>query len=505
VSFGDSKSEREMLAMQTIRRLHPQYERDVQTFVQRDPARQARLILDLARLTSDDRLTILNVIHNRAGGSLRHLDDLAKALSNRVQFLTLIPLNGGVNLRLHGQAESFVLQWPSLDDAPWNHLVHTLRSLRVSHVHYHHLLGHQPKIALLHEALQISHDFTAHDYYSFCPQISLTDENDRYCGESGLDQCARCVQKRPAPDGLSIIEWRARSSVFLQSARHVITPSPDTWKRMHQFTPQAHVVLAPHSDLVPSRMVPDPKPNKLSTERPMKVVLLGGLSKIKGADTLEAVASLAAKQALPIEFHLLGFGYRSLRTQPRAALTVHGAYDDRDLPALLKWLEPDLAWFPAQCPETYSYTLSACLEAGLPVMASDLGALPDRLHSRPWTWLIDWQASPQEWLEHLLLARNHLESALKPKDSAPIPNEHIEHFGYESQYLLSLKQQPRVNQPSEILQELQGFIMGSNSSPVQQSLPLKTLFWLRGLRLLAPLARMIPTHLQRRIKSMLLG
>jgi hypothetical protein len=252
-------------------------------------------------------------------------------------------------------------------------------------------------------------------------------------------------------------------------------------------------------------MVPDPKPNKLSTERPMKVVLLGGLSKIKGADTLEAVASLAAKQALPIEFHLLGFGYRSLRTQPRAALTVHGAYDDRDLPALLKWLEPDLAWFPAQCPETYSYTLSACLEAGLPVMASDLGALPDRLHSRPWTWLIDWQASPQEWLEHLLLARNHLKSALKPKESAPIPNEHIEHFGYESQYLLSLKQQPRVNQPSEILQELQGFIMGSNSSPVQQSLPLKTLFWLRGLRLLAPLARMIPTHLQRRIKSMLLG
>jgi GT2 family glycosyltransferase/2-polyprenyl-3-methyl-5-hydroxy-6-metoxy-1,4-benzoquinol methylase len=286
VSFGDSKSEREMLAMQTIRRLHPQYERDVQTFVQRDPARQARLILDLARLTSDDRLTILNVIHNRAGGSLRHLDDLAKALSNRVQFLTLIPLNGGVNLRLHGQAESFVLQWPSLDDAPWNRLVHTLRSLRVSHVHYHHLLGHQPKIALLHEALQITHDFTAHDYYSFCPQISLTDENDRYCGESGLDQCARCVQKRPAPDGLSIIEWRARSSVFLQSARHVITPSPDTWKRMHQFTPQAHVVLAPHSDLVPSRMVPDPKPNKLSTERPMKVVLLGGFSKIKGRDTL---------------------------------------------------------------------------------------------------------------------------------------------------------------------------------------------------------------------------
>src|SRR2546427_7883740 len=43
-----------------------------------------------------------------------------------------------------------------------------------------------------------------------------------------------------------------------------------------------------------------------------------------------------------------------------------------------EWLQPDLAWFPAQWPETYSYTLSACLAAGLPIVAPEIGAFPER-------------------------------------------------------------------------------------------------------------------------------
>src|SRR5256885_10357599 len=48
--FRSSKSPRERAAMETLRRLHPRYEADVMAFVQADPARTARLALDVARL-----------------------------------------------------------------------------------------------------------------------------------------------------------------------------------------------------------------------------------------------------------------------------------------------------------------------------------------------------------------------------------------------------------------------------------------------------------------------
>lgn len=78
---------------------------------------------------------------------------------------------------------------------------------------------------------------------------------------------------------------------------------------------------------------------------------------------LESVALQAARTDAPLDFHLLGYGYRSLQTQPKARLTVHGAYAESDLRELLAWLKPDIVWFPAQWPETYSYTLSAALQA----------------------------------------------------------------------------------------------------------------------------------------------
>jgi GT2 family glycosyltransferase/glycosyltransferase involved in cell wall biosynthesis len=505
VSFGDSKSEREMLAMQTIRRLHPQYERDVQNFVQRDPTRQARMTLDLARLTCGKRIVILNVIHNRAGGSVRHLDDMAQAFAEQSLFLTLTPLNGGLSLHMQGPQEAFRLQWPSLEDAHWQHLLQTLRQLRVAHVHYHHLMGHGPLVAQLHQHLAVSHDFTAHDYFSYCPQITLTDEEDRYCGEKGLSQCQQCVKQRPAPGGLDIIEWRARSQPLLNTARYVLAPSQDTQRRMMAFAPTARVVYAPHllQQTAPAQPVANP-----ANDRPLKVVVLGALSKIKGADTLEAVASMARQQQAPVEFHLLGYGYRSLKTQPRANLTVHGSYQEKDLPDLLKWLDADMAWFPAQCPETYSYTLSACLAAGLPVMASDLGAFSERLYKRPLSWLVNWQSTPQQWLDQILYAGSQLQNpqVLTATETSPAERQLAsEPFDYRADYLCSLvSNEPLPTDRLPIL--LQQLTQATPTAPSgHQSWLLKFFYSLRNHPLLAPLVKRIPSHVQRRLKNRILN
>jgi glycosyltransferase involved in cell wall biosynthesis len=60
-------------------------------------------------------------------------------------------------------------------------------------------------------------------------------------------------------------------------------------------------------------------------------------------------------------------------------VVVMGKYDDtRSVEDLLD-MKPNLVWLPSIWPETFSYTLSIALDAGLPVVAFDIGAISDRL------------------------------------------------------------------------------------------------------------------------------
>lgn len=414
VSFGASKNARELAAMRTLQRLHPDYDGLVHTFIQQDPARQARLAIDQLRLTASGLPVVLAVMHNRGGGTVRHAQELAAHLAQKAIFFMLRPTGAHeVALEWLDANEGFALTFTLPSE--FEDLVDLLRDLGVCHLHYHHLLGHSADILHLPDRLKVSYDFTAHDYYSVCPQISLTTEEGRYCGETGSDQCAGCIERRPAPGNGTIQQWRSHHGEFLKSARHVFAPSLDTAKRLAQYIPGCDFRVAPHTDLTHLQQLTVPSPKPLASTAPLKVVVIGALSAIKGADLLDAVATASASRGALTEFHLLGYAYHTLRTQPKSHLTVHGAYDEGDLPKLLEWLKPDLVWFPALWPETYSYTLSAALAAGLPILAANIGAFNERLQGRPWSWTHDWDLSADAMLDLLLRIReDHFATASAP-------------------------------------------------------------------------------------------
>ncbi|MBK8536472.1 MAG: glycoside hydrolase family 99-like domain-containing protein [Candidatus Competibacteraceae bacterium] len=110
---------------------------------------------------------------------------------------------------------------------------------------------------------------------------------------------------------------------------------------------------------------------------------------------------------------------------PHNRLILHGRYINEELPARLAGINPHLAWFPAQWPETYCYTLSACLQAGLPVVATDLGAFPERLAGRPWSWIRPWQTRPVAWNDFFVAIRTqHFANGsppFPPTGQAPTP------------------------------------------------------------------------------------
>ena len=512
ISFGDSKSERELAAMQTLRRLHPGYESNVHGFLQRDPARAARLSIDLARITEAGRPVILNIMHDREGGTLRHVQELAHRLGGQATFLRLSPTPGGAELKLEGAHEAFSVQFSLPQDHP--RLLQTLRQLQVGHVHFHHVLGHSADICDLPTQLGVTHDFTTHDYYSYCPQISLTDHTDQYCGERGIEQCRQCVQRNPAPGGEAIESWRERHASLLRQARYVISPSADTAARIQNFVPAARVQVVPHATLdVALAVHPKPAPSVLADDRPLKIVVLGALGRIKGADVLEEVATLAASQNLRLEFHLLGFAYRSLRTAPKANLTVHGAYQEKDLAQLLHSVQADAVWFPALWPETYSYTLSASLDSGLPIIAPNIGAFAERLQNREWTWLCDWQQSAQTWAT--FFARIREQNFCTGKGPDLIANRKPQTnststalLGYHTNYLASLPRPDPIDM-QQLLELQQQITLDQQASDVAtrttavKSATLRTVIRLRSSPALSGVARLIPMHMQRRVKSWL--
>lgn len=508
VSFGDSKSPRERAAMDTLARLHPGYARDVHAFVQEDPARPYRLALDAARIQSEGPPVVLAVLHDRAGGTVRHVRELAAHLRGRAQFLTLSPAPGGsVILRMAGENEGFELSFRLADQ--WDDLLAVLRALGVCHMHYHHLLGHGQQVREMPALLDVPYDFTAHDYFSYCTHITLTGSDGRYAGEPAPGQCACCTPTMPAPQLLpgvaSVAEWRGANARLLAGARQALAPSHDAARRIAAFAPAARVRAVPHTDIAPGAALPIPAPQPLQGSRPLKVAVIGALSAIKGADVLEAAALEAARQGAPVEFHLLGYGYRHLRTQPRARLTTYGEYREEDLPGLLQWLQPDIVWFPAQWPETYSYTLSAALQAGLPVAVPDIGAFAERVAGRAWSWVCPWGQDGKGWVAFFTQLRaEHFITATPPAPTPTAPGmSDGGGWSYAHEYLAGLPA-PAADHATPLPPALlAGYLPAPDAGTVARSGALGVLAWLRGLPGLRSVARRIPAHWQRRVKNWL--
>ncbi|ARU06287.1 glycosyl transferase family 2 [Comamonas serinivorans] len=512
VSFGDAKSPRERAAMETLRRLHPQYEGDVIRFLKRDPAQLARLAADVRRVLREPRPVILAVLHDRAGGTERHVDELAARLASQALFLVLRPAKGQrLSLRLAGSDEAFELlfQLPDECDA----LVGVLRAFGVSHIHFHHLLGHGPEVMGLPRRLGASYDFTAHDYHVLTPQITLTDATSRYTGEDGSGNATLARDEPLLPAGDSIHAWRKRHVDFFMAARYVLAPSRDVLSRLSKLAPAAPFRHVPHTDLA-GLTLPAPQPAARGADRPLRIVVIGALSAIKGADLLEDVATAARKQQRPLEFHLIGYGYRKLRTLPKANLTVHGAYEEEELPELLTSIAPDLVWFPALWPETYSYTLSACLQGGWPVVVPDIGAFGERVAGRAWSWIQPWNTDVGEWLAFFDRVRGeHFATGTPPA----LPTHHEDPATVAA--LQHVPAQPATWYSDAYLQHLPvASHAGPDRAMLAAHLPsrythdlgtetrsgaLSALVWLRSLPVLSSVARAIPQSMQTRVKSWL--
>lgn len=508
VSFGESHNPRKLAAMKILRERYPTYDSLIIEHINADPARDLRLRATLASLYLRHCPLILIINHNRHGGTLRHIHELIHKLEPQAQFLLLTPTldgSGAVELRY---AEHFNLYFQIEQD--FYKLVELLRAIKLDRIHVHHTLGLPPVVLGLPVQLGITWDFTVHDYYSVCPQINLVHSDGSYCGEPDIAGCNTCLRLRPAPGRVSIQTWREHSLRLLSTAERCFTPSRDCTHRMQRYFPQIHWHTAYHEPQ--DTIFPLPQTHILEEREDMRIVVIGALSAMKGADVLEDAARDAKLRNLSLTFNLLGYGYRNLSQMPDTKLQVHGSYKEQDLLKLLHQAAPHLIWFPALWPETYSYTLSAALHYGAPIVAPNLGAFTERLAGRAYTWLVPWDWTPQQFNHFFLQIKNYslqntaLDVYAATQESTA---DTAADFDYQRDYLPPSCQSdflPSLDQevitafverylvprpPLSIASRLRGIV-------------LKILVHLRATTWLRPVMRKIPTAWQTWVKNILL-
>jgi GT2 family glycosyltransferase/glycosyltransferase involved in cell wall biosynthesis len=390
VSFGASSVERKAGAQAIVDDLHPEFQPLVRDFVMREPARPLRAAVDLARLRASARPRVLFVSHAWEGGVGRHLRDLAAALADDCEVLLLKPYSKDlVSLSWMREGEAFEAFFDPR--AEWDTLVALLGSLGLARVHLHHVHGLPQRILALPAELGVPYDCTVHDYFPICPQYHLATPEGRYCGEPDEAGCTRCLAGRPPQWPIAIGEWRNDFGDFLGKAARVIAPSHDVAGRLKRHFPALPVMEWAHAEA----------PAAVSVQ-PIKVLVIGGLSRAKGIDVLEACVADARARALPLHFRVVGHLARPLAQWPDAPLSITGEYREDTLDELLRLEQGQLVLFAAQVPESFSYTLSAAMRTALPIVASDLGALPERLAAYPDHALVAWNAPAAVWNDALM-------------------------------------------------------------------------------------------------------
>jgi GT2 family glycosyltransferase/glycosyltransferase involved in cell wall biosynthesis len=339
-----------------------------------DLTRVLRRPVDWERLCRSDKPRVLLISHRQGGGVERHVSDLIAMLADRAEPLVLQPDGDGViHLRWARAGEDWQC-WFQRGEG-WAHLLSCLEALDVRRVHLHHVDGLPADLWNLAARLHVPLDITLHDHWPITSKYHLY-----------LEQKTQLT-----PDELV---WRNQARQLLNSADRVFAPSKYLSDAILAVYPEIHITYWPHPDVL--------EPTANASEPLLKVALLGRISDEKGLNVVRRCAEYVRRKGLPVHFRIIGHPSVPIPTYPGVPLDSTGAYNDADLPELISIERPDVLFFPSQVPESFSYTLTAAIKSGLPIVASNLGALIERLSDLPQATLLPYTVEPNIWCESLL-------------------------------------------------------------------------------------------------------
>lgn len=385
---GTVRQERVKHALKTLDEVHPQYQKSVHKFIQKDPMKpylkpidQERLVQFLEKRTINNQYLMLQITHDYGGGTEKHHQEITVRLVREgISVISIKPnSNNGIGLFLDGK---YPLPNLDIDIQNYQNLENfLLNDLNIDFVHIQHLKGYDNNFVRNLVDILIAHKipyyFTTHDYYPICPRITLTND-DTYCGEpTDNHHCNQCIKSIPETTAFNhqIDKWRDNYAYILSNAKTVFCPNDDVKWRFQRYFSGINIKTMPHFDAWTSNN----SINKKNIYSKKRIGIIGAIGAHKGFYQIHSVAKYCMYSNIDIEFVIIGYSCDDKALQDIGNIEILGKYSDDTLIQIIHESNLDAIWFPNVWPETYSYTLSASLATGLPIIAYDFGAVSQRL------------------------------------------------------------------------------------------------------------------------------
>jgi len=265
---------------------------------------------------------------------------------------------------------------------------HVLGEVRPDLVHIQHLMGLPVRLIDVLQDRGVPYVITLWDYWWVCANAQLlTNYSQRVCdGPRAFLNCARCALARagwtwfwPAVPALAaLLAWRNRLlRRVMEGAGGLIAPTPFVrrWYAAHRAPTERMRVVLPGLE-GPGAGLRRGEPR----EGPVRFVYIGGLSWQKGVHVLvEAFAGVRGAAELWIAGdESFAPDYVSyLRGMTSSAVRFLGRLSREQVWEVLA--QVDVVVVPSIWYETFSFLISEAFTAGVPVVASRLGPLADRV------------------------------------------------------------------------------------------------------------------------------
>ncbi len=255
-------------------------------------------------------------------------------------------------------------------------------------VHVEHLMGLPAAILTILQKRRIPYVVTLWDFWWVCANAQLlTNDTQEICaGPDKFTNCARCVLARSGLSALKLAQpllplpLAQRNRILknsLSQAAALIAPAPfvQNWY-VHHGIPAAQMTVVP-----PGLDYPSPASHlTYHASRPFRIGYIGGLSWQKGVHVL---VNAFNRLSVPAELWIAGEpnfdpGYvTQLRQLAKGDVRFLGKLERNGVWQMLT--QVDVVVVPSLWYETFCFVVSEAFALGVPVIASDLGVLADRV------------------------------------------------------------------------------------------------------------------------------
>jgi len=372
---------------------HPNYGKDVDTYIKKDPHNTLRHILVL--MSANKKIgTHLIFDHNLGGGANIYADELIEKYNHKRLNTLHIKYDFYTNtFKLFHQYKKYTF---SFKISTLEELQILLSKLTIQEIFLNSIVSFKNSIDLLKyfntlvDKTQTKLTIPIHDYYAICPSYTLLNNEGKYCDVPSLEKCKSCMSSNTQEwrnfysDTINMNLWREQWHSLLEKSKHILCFSNASKEILLKAYPELHsntIEVIPHQVKHLSPVVIPKKNNPTIT-----IGILGAINYAKGSQIIKHLIQTIERDKLDINIVVVGEMAEHVKSNH---FHTTGRYKRNELPDIIKHEQIDMFIIPSIWPETFSYTTQEIMMMELPLMVFNLGAPAERVKDYAKGYIID--------------------------------------------------------------------------------------------------------------------